>query len=177
MEYTLTADAGAISFAPSSVLEEVLQNVRLILATRRGSVPLDRAFGVSWDFIDDPLPVARAKFLAEAAEAIGKYEPRAKLLGVDWGRDASAALDGILKPSVRISVDEALAESAVSSAQEPSSSANAETGSVSSSSGAASAGSDSAMLAALSRRVDGMENRLSGLHELEATVYEDIYNS
>lgn len=45
--YDVTAAAGpGIDFAPESETEEILQNLRTILATAMGSVPLDRAFGV-----------------------------------------------------------------------------------------------------------------------------------
>lgn len=43
-----------ISFAPGTVAAEVLQNVRTILATRKGTVPLDRDFGLEWEHVDKP---------------------------------------------------------------------------------------------------------------------------
>ena len=49
-EYEITADASSINFAPASTTAEIIQNVRTILATRKGDVPLDREFGLSWDF-------------------------------------------------------------------------------------------------------------------------------
>lgn len=45
-EYLVNLKQG-IDFAPSSEIAEILQNVRTILTTRLGSVPLERDFGLS----------------------------------------------------------------------------------------------------------------------------------
>ena len=45
-----------VNLSPANKYEEILQNVRTILATPVGSVPLDRDFGVDMRFIDRPLP-------------------------------------------------------------------------------------------------------------------------
>ena len=60
----------------------ILQGIRVLLATRRGSVPLYRDFGLTMEYLDKPLPVAQALIAAELAEAVGRFEPRAKLAGV-----------------------------------------------------------------------------------------------
>lgn len=45
--YDVTAVSGrGVDFAPATETEEILQNLRTILVTAMGSVPLDRAFGV-----------------------------------------------------------------------------------------------------------------------------------
>ena len=58
-EYLVNLKQG-VDFAPSSEIAEILQNVRTILTTRLGSVPLERDFGLSWEHIDQPINVARA---------------------------------------------------------------------------------------------------------------------
>jgi len=40
---------------------EVMQNVRIILTTRKGTVPLDRDFGISQEFLDSPINITQAK--------------------------------------------------------------------------------------------------------------------
>jgi len=57
--------------------EEVLQNVRVILDTPKGTLPLDRNFGVDWSIVDLPIPVAFQRLKAEIVKAVEKYEPRA----------------------------------------------------------------------------------------------------
>ena len=71
-------------------MEEVLQNVAIIIATPKGSVPLDREFGVDYSFLDAPTPKALALFRADVVRAVEKYEPRAKVLEVDFYADPSA---------------------------------------------------------------------------------------
>jgi phage baseplate assembly protein W len=96
----------AIDFAPSTVVEEVLQNVRTILSTVIGSVPLHRDFGVSWEHIDKPLPVARTLMQAAIIDAIDEFEPRAKVVSVTFDMTDDDALEGILRPTVKIEIEE-----------------------------------------------------------------------
>jgi len=71
-------------------VEEILQNIAVIIATPKGSVPLDREFGVDYSFLDTPTPKALALFRAEVAKAIEKYEPRAKVIEIDFYADPSS---------------------------------------------------------------------------------------
>lgn len=103
MEYKVTLDS-KINFAPGSEVEEILQNVRTILSTRIGTVPLDRDFGIDWSFIDSPLPAAKALFQAAVIDAILDYEPRANVVSVELEEDYNSAMDGVLKPVVTVSI-------------------------------------------------------------------------
>lgn len=47
-----------------------------VLATRKGSIPLDRDFGISWDYIDLPLTEAMQHMVAEMGQQLEKYVPR-----------------------------------------------------------------------------------------------------
>lgn len=95
-----------VSFFPQTVAEEVVQNVRCILTTRKGTVPLHRDFGLSWEHIDKPLPVAKVLLHSEIIDAINEYEPRAKVESVEFDDDTAAAMEGILRPRVIISLGE-----------------------------------------------------------------------
>lgn len=86
---------------PASEVEEVVQNVRTILATVKGSVPLDREFGLSCTMLDSPLPSAEAVMTAEIIEALAKYEPRAEPVSVIYEADH---LTGKLAPKVTIRI-------------------------------------------------------------------------
>ena len=68
------------------MLEEVVQNVRMIITTPKGSVPLDRDFGLDFDVIDRPMPVARALMEVDIVDQVGRYEPRARVLLGELGR-------------------------------------------------------------------------------------------
>ena len=71
-------------------VEEVLQNVAVILATPKGSVPLDRDFGTTWMFIDAPTPKAMALLRSEIVESLRRYEPRVRVLAVAFEAFPSA---------------------------------------------------------------------------------------
>ena len=92
-----------VDFAPEGVME-ILQNVRTILATRKGSVPLDRDFGISWDNVDQSLPAAKMLMRSEVIDAIERCEPRATVTSVDFAADVEGAMDGVLKPIVTVQI-------------------------------------------------------------------------
>jgi phage baseplate assembly protein W len=99
---TLDAMPNNITFGATGVLA-VMQNVRTILTTRKGTQPLDRDFGISSDFLDSPALLTRAKAEQEFFLALRKYEPRAVLKGVRWDADLKS---GKFWPDVLIQVVE-----------------------------------------------------------------------
>lgn len=104
MEIELTMSRSvAVDFSPATAIEEILQNVRTILATPVYSVPLDRAFGVNAELLDLPMPVARAKLAAEIVQAVQKFEPRVEVIKVLFAGDTIA---GRLQPTVRLRLKE-----------------------------------------------------------------------
>lgn len=98
------ADLGNLRLGETETAEAILRNVAVILATRKGSVPLYRDFGISWDPLDKPLPIARAMMIPEIREAIEKWEPRAVFRGVELRRDT--AWPGTLIPIVELEIEE-----------------------------------------------------------------------
>ena len=98
------ADSGSITIGAAGVAE-VLQNVRVILSTRVGTVPFDRDFGVSWDMVDLPEPQARAELVAEIFDKVHQYEPRATVTRVEWTETRAEAMSGRLCPAVTLEVE------------------------------------------------------------------------
>jgi len=96
----LDAMPKTITFGATGILS-VMQNVRTILTTLKGTQPLDREFGVSSDFLDSPAIKTRAKAEQEFFMALRKYEPRAILKGVRWEADIKS---GKFWPDVLIQV-------------------------------------------------------------------------
>ena len=92
--------SSTVDFAPETEAVEILQNVRTILSTQIGTVPLHRDFGISWEHIDKPYPVAKQLMMVEVIEAIGKYEPRARVESVEFDESTESAMEGLLKPRV-----------------------------------------------------------------------------
>ena len=105
MKYTVTLNE-AVDFSPANETAEILQNVRTILVTLIGSVPMSRIFGIDWEHIDSPYPVARALMQSSVIEAIESYEPRARVESVTFDETLADSMDGILCPRVIISIGE-----------------------------------------------------------------------
>lgn len=92
----------SIDFDPASMPLEIVQNVRTILSTVKGTVPMDRLFGLSATMLDKPTPDAMAMMSSEIYGAIRKYEPRCRVKSINFEADE----DGRLSPKVRIEVYE-----------------------------------------------------------------------
>ncbi len=102
MAYLVSANKKpAIDCDPDTVVEEVLQNVRTIITTIKGSIPLDRAFGIDGNIIDLPINVAKAKLTNEIFRAVRIYEPRAVIESITF----EGELSGRLVPTVEVSIN------------------------------------------------------------------------
>jgi len=100
--YDVTATALAINWSPANTTEEILQNVRFILGTAVGSVPIARTLGIETNFIDAPTSKAKALLMTSVLRAIQRNEPRARV--VEIYIEDNNALDGQLAPRVRIAI-------------------------------------------------------------------------
>lgn len=96
------ADAETLDLRPATTVEEVLRNVAIILATAKGSVPLYRDFGLSQEYLDKPLPVAKAMLVSSVKEAVEDFEPRASVKDIRF--TGSAAEPASLAPVVEIEI-------------------------------------------------------------------------
>jgi len=90
MTYEITPkDPAAINIAPKTEAEEIIQNVRTILATQKETIPLDREFGLDGTVIDLPINLAKARLTNDIFQAIKRYEPRVSIERIDFSGDAS----------------------------------------------------------------------------------------
>jgi len=73
------------SLVEQDLIKSVLQNIRVILTTIKGSDIHRPDFGISLDLLQDkPLTALdKGRIKAEITEAIETYEPRAEVLEVD----------------------------------------------------------------------------------------------
>lgn len=101
MLYEVTSTTGGINFAPATEAEEILQNIRTLLATAKYSVPLDRELGLDMSPLDRPIMVAQAQLGTEIIDAIAKYEPRAEVRSIIF----NAGEDGRLCPKVQVNIN------------------------------------------------------------------------
>ena len=112
MQIDVSARLEDIDFTPKDILTEIIQNVRTIISTTQFSVPLDRRFGIDGTVIDLPLPVAMARISAEVIRAITEYEPRCRVMSVDFeSTEATDAEEGHLLPKVSIAIKDEWLES------------------------------------------------------------------
>lgn len=91
-----------INFAPATLAEEVLQNVRMIISTVKYSVPMDREFGIDGAVVDRPINIAKAHLSNEIFRAVRRYEPRAVIASIDFDGDEN----GKLTPRIKVRIDE-----------------------------------------------------------------------
>lgn len=103
MSYLITAnEKPSILFAPTTTVQEVVQNVRTILGTIKYQIPLDREFGIDGKVVDMPIQQAQAVLDADIIRQIRRYEPRATVLGITY----EGNIDGKLTPTVEVRINE-----------------------------------------------------------------------
>lgn len=90
-----------INFNPVTVQEEIAQNLFVLLTTLKGSVPLDRNFGLNQKFIDKPISAAQQLLIAEIYDTVEKYEPRVEIVDISFDSDS---LSGILFPVLEVKI-------------------------------------------------------------------------
>ncbi|MBJ6362090.1 GPW/gp25 family protein [Paenibacillus sp. GCM10012307] len=101
MEYEVTGDPFTVDFGASGS-DAILQNIKTILTTISGTVPLDRKFGVDVP-LDQPAMVAQALLTANIIEAIEQYESRVEVVSVMYSNNDN---EGILIPIVKFRMKE-----------------------------------------------------------------------
>lgn len=84
------------------------QEIRTVLATRKGSVPLDRDFGLTWDHVDMPMNMATQSMIAEIGQQLERYVPRIRVTDISFVNNAAngGAMEGQLIPRVTVEIRE-----------------------------------------------------------------------
>lgn len=85
-------------------LDGLEQEIRTVLATRKGSVPLDRDFGIRWDYVDMPINEAMPYMVAEIGQQLEKYVPRIRVRDISFASPEPP--EGILQPKVTVEIRE-----------------------------------------------------------------------
>lgn len=103
MEFSVDASLPVTIVVGATGLVQLMQEIRTVLSTRKGSVPLDRDFGLDWSILDSPMNAIKPRYVADVARQVEKYVPRVKVVEVRFipGGDA---VDGIAHPVVRVSI-------------------------------------------------------------------------
>ena len=82
-----------------SEIEQIKTGLRMLYATKAGSQPMDREFGLNIDFVGTPLPVAKNKFTLEVVRKTAMYEPRVNVTEVTFTEDLER---GVLTPEIHL---------------------------------------------------------------------------
>jgi phage baseplate assembly protein W len=93
--WTITDSQGRILSPPEQTalnlgatgLNEVLQNVRIIVTTRIGTVMLDRKFGLEYNFLDAPQNKAQLMMVQQLCMGLTNFEPRVTFSHIQFGID------------------------------------------------------------------------------------------
>lgn len=86
---------------PSETLDEIFECLKTLYSTPVGTAPLDRDFGLNWDFVDLPIEEAKARLTIEIIEKTRKYEQRVEVQEISFTADGE---QGILKPRVVVAI-------------------------------------------------------------------------
>lgn len=78
---TVQIEAGEVD---ETTAREVYRNLLVLYGTRAGEQALDRDFGIDANLNDYPQESAQALLAAEYVRKTQKYEPRARVLRVEW---------------------------------------------------------------------------------------------
>lgn len=97
-----SADSYSLDLKQSDTVKSVLQNVAVLLNTRRGTVPMYREFGLPMAFVDKPINVAETIAYSEVSDALETFEPRAVLENLYFVKDA----DGRMSITVEVSISD-----------------------------------------------------------------------
>ena len=64
--------------------EDIRRCLTTLYSVREGEQPLDRGFGLSWDFMDQPENIARNLLALEIIKKTKRYEPRVAVEKVEY---------------------------------------------------------------------------------------------
>lgn len=85
--------------ATQEEVQDVARCLRTLYSTPVGSLEGDRLLGIDPSvFLDKPLAVAKGLYVAEVTDKTATFEPRARVVRVDWVE--SDALHGVVTPKV-----------------------------------------------------------------------------
>ena len=79
-----------INLSPQTLEEEVVQNIAVILASVRGTIPYMRHFGRNPRAEGRPVPIVKNMIVSDVFQQISDYEPRAILGEIKVEEDTEA---------------------------------------------------------------------------------------
>ena len=74
---------------------ELNRTLTALCATRAGSLPTDRDFGIAWDCLDEVTEIAESLFYLEVVRKVERYEPRVEISDIVFERIQGALIPHI----------------------------------------------------------------------------------
>lgn len=96
------AEFTGFNYMEAEVVADIQKNIRCLFATPEGTIPGDRSFGLSQEYIEAPRPIAENLLALDVYEKVETYEPRAVVKDIIFGSEA----DGQLRAIVLIGANE-----------------------------------------------------------------------
>jgi hypothetical protein len=78
-----TAALEELNLKPEETETEIAQNIVMLAATPKGSVPLERELGIDMSYQDRPAAAATVLFEEGLREAVNEYESRVSVEGAE----------------------------------------------------------------------------------------------
>jgi hypothetical protein len=95
------------NYLEAGIVADIQKNIRCLFSTPEGTIPGDRSFGISQEYIEAPRPIAENLLALDVYEKVEKYEPRAVVKEITYGTGD----DGQLIPNILIGANEDYEES------------------------------------------------------------------
>ncbi|MCD8207427.1 MAG: hypothetical protein LUD72_05785 [Bacteroidales bacterium] len=86
----------------ADTIADINRVVTTLINTPAGTCPGDRSYGISWEYVDSPTPVAQNQVSLEVIEKLEIYEPRVEVENIDF----VSAEDGQLVMLLRLARNE-----------------------------------------------------------------------
>lgn len=89
-------------YADKRMLPELQRCAEALFSIPAGTLPMDREFGISMEYLDRPASVAVNFYVLEAHNKAAKYLPECKIKNITF----SMGHDGRMKPKIILTVKE-----------------------------------------------------------------------
>lgn len=93
----MRGDESGFTLSPKTLTEEITQNVRMILLSRKYEIPLARDMGIDPNIEGRPIAIAETLAAQSIYDAVEKFEPRARISSVDFEFDSEGHLIPIVE--------------------------------------------------------------------------------
>lgn len=104
MDLIIDGKTTDLSLTPEGIVQEIIQNVKTIISTVKGSVVLDRDFGIDSNLIDCTSVSGKSKLMIYIIESLQELEPRVEINSIDFIQDEENADEGIFFPKLEVHI-------------------------------------------------------------------------